>query len=572
MNLKKIKLSTKLIMGFGMIICLMMIISLTTIFELKGVEKSLAEITITNSEKQEVINNMRADINEISISIRNLCISNSNEFMKMQKENIDKKVADYMKLESQLKENITRPQGKEIMAKIEKSRVDGINIVYKAIEDGMKENVSNKELENIVSSLETQGNQWSIDINEMLNWINDISKGVAGKTSSDMNRFIRILGALSIVGIGIGVFFGYLILKTIKEQMREVAEATKKIEDGDLSVEIQCYAKDEIGQTVIAINNAIKKLKETMISVKSESNDIAESVKVTSGMFNDVYDEIQQVSAATEEISAGMEESSASVQEITSMANTVKQEAEISSERANKGLDIAIGIQKRAESIKNNSSKSKENAEKIYEISKNKLEKAIEDSKVVENILDMANSILGISEQTNLLALNAAIEAARAGEHGKGFAVVAEEVRKLAEESSNAVTEIQSNVNKVLGAVEELSSSSKEVLKFIELDVLKDYNELINVSIEYKNDGDTVKNLVENFAKVAENVSNSIDNIVMSMEEVSTSVAQVTASSGDIAESISMVNNKNNTIVNETEKNSVIASNLIESVSQFKLD
>ena len=61
----------------------------------------------------------------------------------------------------------------------------------------------------------------------------------------------------------------------------------------------------------------------------------------------------------------------------------------------------------------------------------------------------MADTIGSIAEQTNLLALNAAIEAARAGEQGKGFAVVAEEVRKLAEQSSQAVLSIQDTIVKV---------------------------------------------------------------------------------------------------------------------------
>jgi methyl-accepting chemotaxis protein len=199
------------------------------------------------------------------------------------------------------------------------------------------------------------------------------------------------------------------------------------------------------------------------------------------------------------------------------------------------------------------------------------LTKAIKSAKVVKNISAMADIILGISQQTNLLALNAAIEAARAGEQGKGFAVVAEEVKKLAEQSSEAVSKIQIDVKNVIVAVNDLSNSSEFVLSVIEKDVLTDYKRLIDGSMQYKNDGNIVKQMVFKFAETSENISYSIDQIVKSMEEVSMSVSQVSISSLEIAEGIGKVNEKNESISIETVKNAESSDKLSKLMNKFNV-
>jgi len=116
------------------------------------------------------------------------------------------------------------------------------------------------------------------------------------------------------------------------------------------------------------------------------------------------------------ELKITFEEMSASSHEIELAVKSIAQKSQ-------DGSEAAIQISNRADSTKARVIEAKEKTNKIIiEVGK-RLEKALEDARVVENIGTLSDSIMNITSQTNLLALNAAVEAARAGEAGKGFSV-----------------------------------------------------------------------------------------------------------------------------------------------------
>lgn len=116
------------------------------------------------------------------------------------------------------------------------------------------------------------------------------------------------------------------------------------------------------------------------------------------------------------------------------------------------------------------------------------------------------NAISSIANQTNLLALNASIEAARAGEHGRGFAVVAEEIRKLAEESSNASEEIRT-IMKLIQSDSNASIRSMEALKSNSIDQAKSVDSVVKA---FK----TIQGVYENVTKNMETINRSVGSII----------------------------------------------------------
>jgi methyl-accepting chemotaxis protein len=370
--------------------------------------------------------------------------------------------------------------------------------------------------------------------------------------------------------IVLGVVVGIVLANDIKKPLVKMEHYAEELAERNLSHRINIMRKDEFSKTAGALNIAVDKLQNVINLVKEESYKTSSFAKNTNAMINEVNTLLQQAGAACEEITAGMENSSAAVQEITAKSQKVKNEVENTLKNIRNGSRTATEIKVKADNIKDKTYESKNRIVEIYKTSKLDLEKSIEDAKVVNEVSKMADSILAISKQTNLLALNAAIEAARAGEAGKGFAVVAQEIRKLSEETSNTVGNIQGLVKNVLSAVDDLSVSSEHMLYIVEKETIKDYDGFINIGEEYKKDGDVIKNIIENLTHATDSISLSIDDIVNSMEEINISVNEATTASSKIGESIGEISDKNEIITKKSNENSISANKLLEYVSRFK--
>ncbi|APH16899.1 methyl-accepting chemotaxis (MCP) signaling domain protein [Clostridium sporogenes] len=228
-------------------------------------------------------------------------------------------------------------------------------------------------------------------------------------------------------------------------------------------------------------------------------------------------------------------------------------------------------INKRAEDTKANLQASQKKAKEIFTNTKAELESAIESSKVVEQINVLSDSIMDITSQTNLLALNAAIEAARAGEAGKGFSVVADEIRKLAEQSKDTVTEIQSITVKVIESVKNLSDSSSNLLTFVSTDMDNDYKTMLNVADKYSEDASFVDTLVTDFSSTSEELLASLQDVLKTIEGVAQAASEGAGGTTDIASKILEVNNKSNDVLQEALKSEESANKLKEEISKFKI-
>ena len=416
------------------------------------------------------------------------------------------------------------------------------------------------------------------DFQKNLKDLSEYNVKVAEETNNQNNEDYKniTLLFLSIVGASIvaGVLVSLTVGKNISDPLILAVTQLELIATGNFTKDLlQAFEnrKDEIGGITKSIHNIQESLKGLIGNIIVESNSIEDIVEEVKNKVTALNENIEQVSATTEELSASMEETAAAAEEMSATSQEIEIAVHSIAEKSQQGAVEAAEINQRAEETKKNVQASQKKANEIFINTKEGLEKAIEQSKVVQQINVLSEVIMQITSQTNLLALNAAIEAARAGEAGKGFSVVAEEIRKLAEQSKDTVIEIQNIANRVTESVKNLSENSSNLLMFMSTDVDKDYKEMLEVADKYSNDAKFVDNLVVDLSSTSEELLASISDVLKTIDGVAEAASEGSVGSTDIAKRVSAVNKNSNEVLEQVLKTKESADKLKDEISKFKI-
>ncbi len=407
------------------------------------------------------------------------------------------------------------------------------------------------------------------------NTVNPLYLGVNIETDEVMasvdgirNSVIMTTLVVLFIAIGISLIFSRKLVKPITE----LSNSAKILATGDLQHKTPITnSKDEIGVLYSSFNQMVKNIVSIIHSFHGSTDNVNESVEQVHGEMNNLSLNLDEVSETTEIISAAMEETAASLNEISNTNTSISKSIETLAHEAKSGFDSAIEIERRATELTDSAIASKENTDTIYSSTHEQLLDAMKSSQTVTQIQALSDTILGITEQTNLLALNAAIEAARAGDAGKGFAVVADEIRKLAEESKNAASEIQTIAETIVVSVEALNTSASGMLNFIDETVIRDYDKFVETGKQYAEDASYVKKITESFNTQANNLLVELKSNIQSINEIDLANEQSSEGISKIAVSISDMSNQGRIIVKMNESVQDELMDLVAQLSTFKV-
>ncbi len=370
---------------------------------------------------------------------------------------------------------------------------DNANEIISKIKKGEIYKIQNAEILeiNVPINIGKTTTAWSVNVS--------VPKEIIFADTNKQTLILIIIGIISIILI---IFVSLYIAKTFTRPIEKVVKALQKMSQKQINFRMDTKRNDEIGTLYNSINQMNKVFTEMITGIDETASSVLTASNQLSTISQEISQRANEQAATTEEVATSMEQ-------ILSTINTNIQNAEQTGKTATKSAnDIKQG-------------------NKIF----------VQTINSVTEISEKISIISEIADKTDILSINAAIEAARAGETGKGFSVVANEIRKLADKTQQA----SSNIEKLSKEGQDNSQKTSKLFERLIPEIIKSaelVNDIVSAGKEQQSGVENINTSVQLLTEITNENSVSAEEMSASAEELSAQAEQlksmVTSSVNDI--------------------------------------
>ncbi len=333
---------------------------------------------------------------------------------------------------------------------------------------------------------------------------------------------IGVLIACAIVIILAGIF-----VKSIINPIITVRNVAMKVADRDLSDNITVNSRDELGEMAEGFNKMMESLRFVIGKINDTTNSAASSSEELSATVQQIARRTEEQAERTNQVATASTQMAQTVIDVAKNTANIASSANVTLKTAQQGADVVSRTVNEVQEIAQTVSELAQGMVSLGERSK--------------QIGDIVGVIKDIADQTNLLALNAAIEAARAGEQGRGFAVVADEVRKLAEKTTNSTAQIGEMITAIQVEMEravqsmDVGSSKVETGVHLATEAGESLQEIVRSVNELQAMVQQIASATEEMSAVSEHISSDIEIVASVSRETSASSTEISQAVDNIA-------------------------------------
>lgn len=383
-----------------------------------------------------------------------------------------------------------------------------------------------------------------------------------------LQQMVAVGGALLV-----GLLLGWVFSKVFTSSISRLSEAADRLRKGDLSRHIRLRQKwfpDETDDLATSLNGVVDSLRELVGYIRGTSVKTAESAQALSATSQEVTASAHEVASTVEQISHGAEIQTMLTEKSSAMVKEMAMSIDLVASSAKK---VEAAASDTVENAKNGGAVADQAMEKMRKVFSGVEEsgkRLVEFGDQLQQIGQIVEVITGIANKTNLLALNATIEAARAGEYGRGFAVVAEEVRKLADSTSESAGEIT-------GLINAIQDESDKVIQTIQRNMqeVEDGNEAIDRTgaafAQIIQTALTTQSKANSIADLAEKQTEGSKSVVSAIEEISNVVTDNAAAVQEVSAATEEQSASMEELAKQAQQLSALGEELLGMVSRFHL-